>query len=129
MLPLRSRCAGPDAMAANQVDAGAGAIALRILEIGSGELAGRAAAKDTREQKRRGALDHGERSALQEIGKPDVNGIFAAADGEHETGVRIILHAKTRRAAVTVQAREHALEHGGAAGNDRASPGHILVLV
>jgi hypothetical protein len=47
---------------------------------------------------------------LQKIGESDENYVFAAANGEHQTCVRVILDAEARGTAVAAKACKNALK-------------------
>jgi len=76
-----------------------------------------AAAEDTREKQRRGRFEHGRGRAAQRVGKADVGGLFAKADGMRQAGVGIELDDEMRRAAVAAKTRVDAMEDSGAAGH------------
>jgi hypothetical protein len=55
-----------------------------------------------------------------------VDCFFATADGQRKAAVRVKLDPEAGRAAVAVQACEHALEEGAAAWDDVRNLGHPI---
>ena len=108
------------------VDAASRAVGAGVLEIRSGEIGGGFAAINSRQKESRGAFEDGERSATEEIGKANVGDFLAVTDGQDEAAVMIELHVKARRAAVAIEASEHALEEICAAGDDGGMIGHSI---
>src|ERR1700676_3297032 len=124
VLPLRTGVLQSNTGAAHLADAASRAVRTRVTEIRLDQRFRRAAAINAREQQRRGGFQHLKRRAQQQIGKAYVHQIFAAANSEHQTRVRIKLHAKTRRAAFATDARVHALEKRRSSGNARLAARH-----
>lgn len=121
-------CGRPDTAVTHTVDAGARAMRAGIVEIRRGEGFWRFAAVHAGEEEGGGTFQHGERGAMEEIGEADVNGFFAAADGEREAAVRIELDAEAGWAAVAIEAGVHALEKRLAAGDDGRESWHSFLL-
>ena len=114
---LRAGVGKADAGMTHAMNAAAGARGASVVKIRVDQNSGSAAAINAGEEESCGAFEHSERRALEQIGEADVNGVFAAANGEDETGIRIELDTETRRAALTAETRIDTLEESGTAGD------------
>lgn len=85
-----------------------------VVKVGLRERSGRAASIDSGEEKRGGAFEDGKCALTHEIREADVDGLFAAANGEYEICVWIKFNVKARRATFAAEASVDALEEGGA---------------
>lgn len=110
---------GTDAPAAHASDTAPCAIRTRVFEIRFDECARRFATIDTREEQGGRALKHSQRRATKQVRETDVDGFFAATDGEDEACVWIKVDAKARWTAFATEASKDALKKSGAAGNLR----------
>jgi len=108
-------CGWTDAAVAHAIDAGAGAVGAGVVEVWGGEGFWGFAAVDAGQEKGGSALENWERGSVEEVGEADMDGFFAAADGQGEAAVGVELYAEAGWAAVAIEAGEHALEEGGAA--------------
>ena len=122
-------CCGTDARASHAVDARACFVRAGVIEIWRGEFARSFAAIDASEEQSGGGFENRKRSALEEIGKANEDGLFAAADGESEGFVGIEIDVEAGRATFAVEAGVDALEKGCAAGDSSWEFGHWLGIV
>src|SRR5258708_3878175 len=119
MTPAGSRGRRANAPAAHPADAAARAMRTRVAEIRRHQRRGRFSAIYARKKQRGGAFQHRPRRVAQKIREPHINGLFAPSDGQNQAAVRIELHAKPWRTAVTTEPREHTLEERPPSGNER----------
>jgi len=74
-------CGWTNAVVAHAVDASARAMGAGIVEVRGGEGLWSFAAVDAGEEQGGGAFEDCERGAVEEVGKTDLDGFLAAADG------------------------------------------------
>jgi hypothetical protein len=114
---LRRCVLGAHAAAAHAADTGARAAGPCVGQIGLNKRLRQSAAIDTRKQQRGGAFQDVQGSAAEQIRKPHKEQVFAAANGQNKTAIRIKLHTKMRGAPFASDARENAMEEGDATGD------------
>ncbi len=95
------RCA--NARATHAVDARAGLVRASVIEIWSCKIARGPAAIDASEEQRGRGFEYGKRRALEQIGKTDEDGFFAAPNGQRQRFVRIEIDVEARRAAFAIE--------------------------
>ena len=103
--------------ASHPADTVARLVRARIFQVWLNHIPRRFSPVNSRQQQRSSAFQYRQRRALQQIRKSHVHRLFASANGQHQTGVGIEFHAKTRRPPITSQPRKHPLKQ-------RTAPGH-----
>jgi hypothetical protein len=90
----------------------------RIFQVRLNHISRRFSPVDPRQQQCSSAFQYLQGCALQQIRKSHVHHLFAPANRQHQTGIGVEFHAKTRRPPVASEPRKHPLKQC-------ASPGHL----
>lgn len=113
---LRTGCRGADARAAHTLNALPSALRAGVVKIWLSQGLGRAAAVNARKQQGGGAFQYGKAALPHQVRKANIDGLFAAANGENKVSVGIKLDVKARRPTLATETRINALKKCCASG-------------
>ena len=117
-----------DASATHAIDAVAGAMGTRVVEIRRDESLRGTTAIDAAEEEGGSTFEYGLRRAMEQIREADEDLIFAAANGEDKTGIGIELDVEARRATFAAEASVNALEERSAPGKRNTEKGAWVAM-